>query len=108
MWRLHRHTVAPLVIIHDFNIDRLPVAPHEADPVAVIDADTVLTCAILPQRLKLKAGTPQIVQRRRGVQDCELPIRYVRHGCEFRDRTPLKMRSVSASLKLAYQPEEYS
>lgn len=50
--------------------------PHEADPVAAVDPDTVLAGAIFPKSLKLKARALEVMQRRRGVQDGELPIGY--------------------------------
>src|SRR5438128_5989358 len=40
---------SPLVIIHDFNLIVVPVAPFEAAPVLVIDPDAVLPLSIAGQ-----------------------------------------------------------
>jgi hypothetical protein len=39
------------MVVYDFDIDSFPVVPHEADPVAVIDTDTVLSGAIVTKSL---------------------------------------------------------
>jgi hypothetical protein len=71
------------MVVHDFYVNGFPVLPDETDSVAVIDPDAVLACAIFPKSLELKARALQVVQRRRGVQDGELPIGYFGDGFEF-------------------------
>jgi hypothetical protein len=57
MWWLHRYTaVLLLMVVHDFDVDSFSVVPFEADPITVVDPDTVLADAFLPKSLKLKAG----------------------------------------------------
>lgn len=70
------------MLVHDLDINSLAVLPYEADPETVVDPDTVLPGAVIPKRLQLQTGALQIVQRRRGMQDGELPIRHFRDGSE--------------------------
>jgi hypothetical protein len=41
-----------LVVVHDLDVLRVPVAPRETDPPLVIDTDAVLPGAVASQRLK--------------------------------------------------------
>jgi hypothetical protein len=44
------------MVVHDFHFESFSVVPFEADPITVVNPDTVLAGALLPRSLKLKAG----------------------------------------------------
>ena len=45
------------MVVNNLNVDSFSVMPNEADPVPVIDSNTVLTGAVFPKGLELKSGT---------------------------------------------------
>lgn len=62
------------MIVHDFNVMCLAVAPHETDPPLVVDPDAMLSCAITFERFKAIAGwNAQILQSRGGMKVVEPP-----------------------------------
>jgi len=71
------------MVVNNFNIDRFPVMPNKADPVPVIDADTVLACTFFPKGFELKSRALQVMERRRRVQNGELPIGHLGDGVEL-------------------------
>jgi len=52
---------SPLMVVHDFNIGGLPVLPHEADAIAVADADAVLADAVAFESLQMQTGALKVV-----------------------------------------------
>ena len=71
------------MVVNNFNIDRFPVMPNKADPVPVIDADTVLACTFFPKGFELKSRALQVMERRRRVQNGELPIGHLGDGVDL-------------------------
>ncbi len=62
--------VTPLVIVNDFNLVGVSVLPDEAQPIAVVDADAVLSFTVAAQFLQAVARRDaQIFQAGCGVQD---------------------------------------
>jgi len=44
------------MVVDNFKVASFPAIPNEADPVPVIDPDTVLAGAVFSQGLELKSG----------------------------------------------------
>ena len=62
-----------LVIIHDLNVFSLARVPDEADPVLIVDANTVPPGQIAPERFQSIGGwCPQIVQAGGRVEHVQL------------------------------------
>ena len=47
--------LTPSLVVHDFNVSRPNLRPHEADAPLIVDADTVLTFPIVLQRFQVIA-----------------------------------------------------
>jgi hypothetical protein len=88
------------MIIHNLDVHGFSILPGEANPVAVVDPDTVLPGAVITKSLKLKAGALQVMQSRGGVQDGELPIDHFGDGSKLPGSNTVEIFSVSESLKL--------
>jgi hypothetical protein len=53
----------PPLVIGNLDIERVAVIPSKADPVLVVDANTVLSCAISLQRLQsIRRGRSQVAK----------------------------------------------
>lgn len=63
MWGLHGHCVAPLMVVDNFNVDRLADLPHEADPILIVDPDAVLAGTIAFESLQLEARAFEVLER---------------------------------------------
>ena len=62
--------VTPLVIVHDFDVVGVTLLPDEAQAIAVVDADAVLSFTVTVQFLQAVARwDAQIIQADGGVQD---------------------------------------
>jgi hypothetical protein len=69
------HTL-PFGIVDNFNVERVPVLPTEADSPSVVYPDAVLSLSVLFQRLETIArGHGQIPQNSRAMQIKQLPPR---------------------------------
>lgn len=63
------------MIVDDFDIESVALAPSEANPPLVIDADAVLTSAVARELLKsIPWGNSQIRNCTRGIEDREFPV----------------------------------
>ena len=57
------------MVVDDLDIIRVPLVPSKADPVPVVDADTMTGCPVAPQRFKAVAGRyQQVAEPSRTVQ----------------------------------------
>lgn len=64
------------MVVDDLDLPRLAIAPSEADTPLFVDANTVLSSAIAPQRLEPVAGRrPQIVKPACGLKYQEFRLR---------------------------------
>jgi hypothetical protein len=63
------HAVKELVIVDDFHIVSIPPLPPEADPILVIDPNTVLSLPVALEGFQPKSRQIQITERRSGVED---------------------------------------
>jgi hypothetical protein len=71
------------MVIHDFDVIAMAVAPDEADPPLIVDANGVLSFSVAPQGLQLIAGRRgQDAQLGRGMQLQQLPQRNALEGSE--------------------------
>jgi len=59
---------ALLMIIHDFNVVRIPVPPGKTNPELIVDPNTVLAPPISLKRFQPEAGQTEIVEGGRCVQ----------------------------------------
>lgn len=66
------------MIVHDFHIVRVALAPAKADAPLVVDPDAVLALAITFQRFQsVCRGNPQVFERRRAVEHAQLAARHI-------------------------------
>jgi hypothetical protein len=64
------------MIIDDFDVKSVLVAPPEADSPTIVDPNAVLSLAFSHELLQAVAGRKaQIAQRLRGIDDCQLSLR---------------------------------
>jgi len=64
------------VIVHDLNVFNARIGPTETNPPWVVDPDTVLACSIALERFEsIPWWHSQRVERCRGIQEVELPVR---------------------------------
>jgi hypothetical protein len=64
-------TVSPLVVVDNLDIERVAVAPHKANPVLIVNPDTVLPRTLSAKRLQPVPGRhPEILQRHSSIQNC--------------------------------------
>lgn len=76
------------VVIDDFDIERVTVAPDKTNPKLIVDANAVLASPVAAQRFEpVTRWNPQIVQPRGAVQDGEFA-----HGYAF-DCNPMTYAS---------------
>lgn len=69
------------MIIHDFHLIRVGVAPFETNPPLVVDANAVLSVPVAGQFFQMIRGRrPQIVQRDRVVQHTQFAQRDLLNG----------------------------
>jgi hypothetical protein len=43
------------MVVHNFNLDGFSILPNEADPVTVVDPDTVLAGTVFPEALRVES-----------------------------------------------------
>ena len=83
------------MIIDDFDIESIAIAPDEAHPPLVVDANAVLAAAIAAQRLQPVAGwRPEIVEAARVVHLDQFPFADAQHVLRHAlDDAPLPRRA---------------
>src|SRR5579859_2348632 len=70
------------MIIGNFDLVRVALAPNEANAKLVVDADAMLSASVTPQLLQTVAGrAAKIVQRHRRVQQKQLPLGHLSEVC---------------------------
>ena len=85
--------VPPSVVVHDLDVLRFAVLPHEADPILVIDPDAVLPPPITAKGLEVIARKrAQVVESLGGVQLRQLALSDPSNVPEPTRRVPLKQR----------------
>jgi len=63
-----------LVVVHDFNLVRVPVTPGKADPPAVVDPNAVLPGAVALQSFEpVAANGPQVRETGGRMQPSQTP-----------------------------------
>src|SRR2546426_5935418 len=97
------------MVINNFNPLRVALTPDEANPPAVIDADAVFTGQIALEGFQPVARRrQQIAQRRARCRYSSLRRAvFWMSGGNFRNRSPRKMRLVSASAQLVITEQPY-
>ncbi len=65
--------LSPLVVVRDFDVERITVSPSEADPPPVVDANRVLAHSITLEDFESEAWTFEVAQGPCTVQEDELP-----------------------------------
>jgi len=81
------------VIVGDFNVERVGLAPHKAYSPLVVDPDTVLTLAVAAKFFQSVSGrNPDILQRVRVVQHRELAPRDILDALKTRASASIKER----------------
>jgi hypothetical protein len=78
------------MVIHDLDFVRAILPPIEANPIPVIDSNTVLSFPIACQLLQMKAGKLQVAQAHSGVQNPQLLKRRSLHGLELAYRVAVE------------------
>lgn len=85
--------VAPLVVVHDFDLIGAIGVPDKADTPLVIDADAVLSFAVPLERFQMVAGgNPQACQFRGRLQLQKLAPRHAFDVLESGNRLAMKQR----------------
>jgi hypothetical protein len=73
------------VVIDDLDLERIPVAPNEANAPLVVDSDAVLPLSLPSQRLQtVPRWNPQILKRNRPMQQ-QLSSGYTLERAKTRD-----------------------
>jgi hypothetical protein len=85
--------VPPSVVVHDLDVLRFAVLPHEADPILVIDPDAVLPPPITAKGLEVIARKrAQVVESLGRVQLRQLALSDASNVPEPTRRVPLEQR----------------
>ena len=85
--------VPPSVVVHDLDVLRLAVLPHEADPILIIDPDAVLPSPITAKGLEVIARKrAQVVESLGCMQLRQLALSDPSNVPEPTRRIPLKQR----------------
>ena len=81
------------MVVHDLDVLRFAVLPHEADPILVIDPDAMLRSPITAKGLEVIARKrAQVVESLGGVQLRQLALSDPSNVPEPTRRVPLKQR----------------
>src|ERR1035438_1203746 len=63
VWAMSTASKVLLMIIHDFDVVRIPIPPSKTNPKLVVDPDTVLAPPISFKRFQSEAGETEIFER---------------------------------------------
>jgi len=71
------------MIVYDFDVERVPIGPSEADPPSIVDTNAVPALPVTFQSLKSVAGrNSQVLQNSNPVKIQQLPSRRPLKGLE--------------------------
>jgi hypothetical protein len=77
------------MIIHDFDVVRIPIPPSKTDPELVVDPDTVLASPISFKCFQPEAGETEIFERGRCVQKFQPDARRLFNRLKSSAKLPL-------------------